>query len=205
MYAGTCNTTATPSPLGKHAPGLCGTAHSPGRLLDLRRRYAAPGPSGGTCTSPGVQQRRAELHGARPPLRPNDAQAANCSGGVCQPSLGGAYEACIAAPGEVACPPGGALAVAHHVGASASFTCADCACTVTAKCSGTLTLDTDTACKKAPYAISTDVCVGISSAATYKAYQYTAAAPKTVGCQAGTPDPAPVVALTGEQTVCCAQ
>ncbi len=76
---------------------------------------------------------------------------------------------------------------------------------MTAKCSGTLTLYTDTACKKGPYAISTDVCVGISSAGTYKAYQYTGADPKNVACQAGTPDPAPSVALTGEQTVCCAQ
>ena len=205
VYAGTCNTTATPSPLGNAPPGSCGTDIYQGDYSTFDVRYAAPGPTGGTCTSPGVQNSAALSYAARDRLcAPNDAQAANCSGGMCRPSLGGPYEACIAAPGEVPCPPG-PLAVAHHVGTSASYTCADCACTVTAKCSGTLTLYTDTSCTKAPYAISTDVCVGISSAATYKAYKYTAAAPQTVGCQAGTPDPAPTVALTGEQTVCCAR
>jgi hypothetical protein len=47
--------------------------------------------------------------------------------------------------------------------------------------------------------------VGISSAATYRAYEYTAGAPTNVTCQPAAAGPAQNLALTGPQTICCAQ
>ena len=51
---------------------------------------------------------------------------------------------------------------------------------------------------------STDVCVGISSEASFKAYRYVGATPTMTSCQAAAPGAAQNVALTGEQTICCA-
>jgi hypothetical protein len=202
-FSGTCDLVAMPSPLGNSPPGSCGTDIYQGSYATFDARYAAPGPSGGACTSAGVQTSGGVTYAAQDRLcQPTGSQAASCDGGVCRPTLAGPYAACIATPGAVACPPG-SLSVSHDVGTSASLSCAACSCSVTGTCSGTLTLYTNTTCTTGPYAISTDVCVAISSAATYKAYKYTAAAAKDVGCQAGAPASANV-ALAGEQTVCCA-
>ncbi|HWX75106.1 MAG TPA: hypothetical protein VNZ05_07365 [Solirubrobacteraceae bacterium] len=76
---------------------------------------------------------------------------------------------------------------------------------MSASCSGTLSLYTDTGCTRGAYGISTGVCVGISSAATYRAYEYTAGAPTNVTCQPAAAGPAQNLALTGPQTICCAQ
>ncbi len=204
-FSGTCNQVAMPSPLGNTPAGACGTDIYQGSYAKYDVQYAAPPPTGGACTSAGVQKNGSVTYASKDRVcQPNDAQASNCSGGVCQPKISGPYAACIAAPGAVACP-AGPLSVAHQAAASAAVTCADCSCSVTSTCSGTLTLYTDTACKSGSYAISTDVCVGISSAATYKAYEYTGAAPKSVACEAGVPNPAQSVTLAGEQTICCAQ
>ncbi len=205
-FSGTCGTVAMPSPLGNSPAGACGTDIYQGSYATFDVKYAAPPPSGGTCTAPGMASGNgAVTYASRDRLcQPNSAQAENCDAGFCQPDLSGPYAGCIEAPGDVACPPG-PLSVAHKVGTSASVSCADCACVVSGTCSGTLTLYTDTACKKAPYAISTDVCVSVSSAATYKAYQYTGGKTKTVTCEAAAPGAAQNVALAGEQTVCCAQ
>jgi hypothetical protein len=203
-FSGSCDLVAMPSPLGNAPAGSCGTDIYQGSYATFDVRYAAPAPSGGACTSPGVQMSGGVTYASQDRVcQSGGPQAASCDGGVCRPTVAGPYAACIAAPGAVACPPG-SLSVAHQVGTSASLSCADCSCAVTASCSGTLTLYTDTTCTTGPYAISTDVCVGISSAATYKAYEYTGAAAKDVGCQAGTPAAAQSIALADEQTVCCA-
>ena len=204
-FSGTCDKVAMPSPLGNSPAGACGTDIDQGSYAKYDVKYAAPPPSGGALHLAGMtEERRRDIRSRDRVCQPNNAQAANCDAGVCQPDLSGPYAGCIEAPGEVACPPG-PLSVAHKVGTSAAVTCADCACAVTSTCSGTLTLYTDTACKKGPYAISTDVCVSVSSAASYKAYQYTGGKPKRVTCEAAAPVPTQNVALAGEQTVCCAQ
>jgi hypothetical protein len=201
---GVCDKTANPSPLGNSPAGSCGTDLFQGDYSSYVIQYAAPPPSGGSCTAHGVPTPSALTYASRDRVcAPDSPKAASCDGGTCHPDLSGPYAACIAAPGAVACPPG-PLSVQHEVGTSGSFSCADCACSVTSSCSGTLTLYTDTACKKGPYAISTGVCVGISSAATYRAYQYTAGSPTNIGCQAGAPGAAQSVTLTGPQTICCA-
>jgi hypothetical protein len=128
----------------------------------------------------------------------------NCAGTSCHPNLTGSYEACIVAPGDVACPPG-PYTVARAVGSSGSFTCADCACKITSTCSGTLTLYSDANCQKGAYPIATGVCVGVSSSATFEAYEYKADPPAKVSCQAAAPAAAQNVALVEPETVCCAK
>ena len=204
-FSGTCNKVANPSPLSNSPAGACLTDIYQGSYASYDVQYAAPAASGGTCSAPGVQKSGGVTYAAHDRVcQPNDAQASNCTGDVCKPTLSGPYGACIAAPGAVACP-AGPLSVAHQAGTSGALSCPDCPCTVTGTCSGTLTLYTDTGCKNGPYAISTDVCVGVSSSSNYKAYAYKGAAPKGVTCQAGTPSPGQGVTLAGEQTVCCAQ
>jgi hypothetical protein len=204
VAVGVCDKPANPSPLGNSPAGSCGTDLFQGDYSSYVIEYTAPPPSGGTCTAPGVQTASAVTYASKDRLCvPDSANAAGCDGGTCHPDVSGPYEACIAAPGDVACP-AGPLSVQHEVGTSAAVACPACACSVTANCSGTLTLYTDTACKKAPYAISTGVCVGISSASTYHAYQYTAGSPTNIACQAGAPSAAQSVTLAGPQTVCCA-
>ena len=203
-FSGSCDMVAMPSPLGNAPAGSCGTDIYQGSYASYDVRYQAPAPSGGACTSAGVPKGGAVTYGSHDRVCLPDDPQASCDGGICRPSVSGTYAACIAAPGDVACPPG-PLQVQHEVGTSASVDCADCECTVTGTCSGTLTLYTDTACKKGPYAISTNVCVSVSSMATYRAYVYTGAAPKAVSCQASPASAAQNVALADPQTICCAQ
>ncbi len=203
-FSGTCGTVANPSPLGNSPAGSCGTDIFQGVYSSYDVDYSAPAPSGGSCSAPGVPNTAAVTYTSKDRVcELNDQQAASCNDGVCKPNVSGPYAACIASPGHVACP-SGSLSVAHNVGTDTSFTCADCACSFTGTCSGTLTLYTDTGCTAGAYAISTDVCVGISSRATFKAYKYVGAAAKVSGCQAGAPGAPQNLALAGEQTICCA-
>jgi hypothetical protein len=203
-FSGTCGKVATPSPLSNSPAGACLTDIFQGSYASYDVQYTAPAATGGTCSAPGVQKSGGVTYAAQDRVcQPNDAQASNCTGDVCRPTLAGPYAACIAAPGALACP-AGPLSAAHQAGTIGTLTCPDCPCTVTGTCSGTLTLYTDTACTKAPYAISTDVCVGVSSMSTFKAYEYKGAAPKSVTCEANAPSPGQGVTLTGEQTICCA-
>jgi hypothetical protein len=198
-YAGTCNQVANPSPLSNSPAGTCLTDIYQGSYATYDVRYAAPAPSGGACNAPGVKNTGGITYAGRDRLC---TVAASCSGAACGANLPAPYQACIAADGDVACP-AGPWSAAHHVGTSTSFDCASCTCAVSATCSGTLTLYTDKTCTKSPYAVSTDVCVGISSSATFTAYKYAGAAPKNVACQVtGTPA-MPDLALVGEQTICC--
>ena len=202
---GMCDKVANPSPLANSPAGSCGTDTYQGDYSVYDVQYTAPPPSGGACTSAGVKTASAVSYAATDRLcQADSSQLAACDGGVCHPDLSGPYAACIAAPGSVACPPG-PLSVAHQVGTGATFSCADCSCSVGATCSGTLTLYPDTSCKGGGYAISTGVCVGISSSTTYHAYQYTAGAPTNVACQAGAAGPAQNLSLAAAQTICCAQ
>ena len=199
-FSGTCGTVANPSPLGNSPPGACGTDIYQGVYSSYDAEYTAPPASGGSCSAPGIANSAVVTYGAKDRVCQLDApQAASCAGGVCKPSLSGSYSACIASPGHVPCP-AGPLSVAHDIGSGTSFTCPDCACTVTGTCSGTLTLYSNATCTTGAYAISTDTCVRISSDASFKAYKYVGATPTMTGCQAAAPGAAQNVALTGEQT-----
>jgi len=205
VYAGTCYMPDQMPLLSNDPPGACLSDVYQGTYTTFDVRYNAPAPTGGVCSAPAVPNSGALTYSARDRVcTPNDVAAMNCSGTSCHPNLTGAYEACIVAPGNVACPPG-PYSVAHAVGSSGSFACADCGCTITSTCSGTLTLYSDAKCQKGAYPIATGVCVGVSSSATFEAYEYKSDPPTKVSCQAGAPAPAQNVALVGPETVCCAK
>jgi hypothetical protein len=200
----TCGSVANPSPLSNSPAGTCLTDIYQGSYAIYDVQYTAPAPSGGVCSAPGVPNGNAVTYASKDRIcQLNDPQAASCANGACKPVLSGSYVACIASPGHVACP-AGPLSVAHDVGSSASFTCADCACSIAATCSGTLTLYSDSSCNATGVSVATGVCTGVSRASV-KAYKYVGAAPMGVGCMAGAPGGAQNVALSGEQTICCAQ
>jgi hypothetical protein len=203
-YAGTCYAPDEMPLLSNDPPGTCLTDVHQGPYTTFDVRYNAPAPTGGVCSAPGVPNSGALTYSARDRVcAPNNVAAMNCSGTSCSPSLTASYEACIVAPGNVACPPG-PYTVAHEVGSSGSFSCADCACKITSTCSGTLTLYTDTNCQKGAYPIATGVCVDASGSGTFEAYEYKASPPTKVSCQAGAPG-AGNIALVDPETVCCAK
>jgi hypothetical protein len=205
IYAGTCYLPATGSPLKNSPPGGCGTDAYQGIYATYDMKYVAPPASGGTCSAPGVANSGGVTYAARDrACTPDSDKAAGCVGGMCQPDLPAGFAACIAYPGAVACPPG-PLSVGHLVGASASATCADCSCTISATCSGTLTLYTDTDCAMGAYPISTGSCVSVESNAKFNSYAYKGGMPKSVSCKAAAASAMPGVALAGEQTICCTQ
>jgi len=202
--AGTCYMTASPSPLSNSPPGACLTDIYQGDYSTYDARYDAPPASGGACAAPGVSNAGGVTYAGRDRVCESSSPAsAGCTGNVCRPMVSGGYQACVAIAGDAACP-SGPLSVAHHVGASAQATCPDCDCTVTAACSGTITLYTDTACKKGGTSLATGVCQFVGDEA-FKAYVYTGASPQKVACQATPPSSGPVVSLVSEATVCCAQ
>jgi hypothetical protein len=202
--AGTCYMTASPSPLSNSPPGACLTDIYQGDYSSYDARYDAPPASGGACAAPGVSNSGGVMYAGRDRVCESSSPAsAGCMGNVCRPMVSGGYQACVAIAGEAACPPG-PLAVAHYVGASAAATCPDCGCAVTATCSGTITLYTDAACKKAGTSLATGVCKFVGNQA-YKAYVYAGGSPQKVACQATPSSAGPVVSLVSETTVCCAQ
>jgi hypothetical protein len=203
--AGTCYLPDTMPLLSNDPPGACLSDVHQGGYTTFDVRYNAPAPTGGVCSTPGVPNAAALTYGAHDRVcAANDVAAMNCSGTSCDPNLTAPYEACIAAPGNVACPPG-PYTVAHAVGFSGSFDCADCACKITSTCSGTLTLYSDANCQKGAYPIATGVCVDVTSAASFETYQYKANAPTKVSCQAGAAGAPQNVALADPETVCCAK
>ena len=202
--AGTCYMTASPSPLSNSPAGACLTDIYQGDYSTYDARYDAPPASGGACAAPGVSNAGAVTYAARDRICESSSPAsAGCTGNVCRPMVSGGYQACVAIAGEAACPPG-PLSVAHRIGASATATCPDCGCTVTAACSGTITLYTDTSCKKGGTSLATGVCQFVGDEA-YKAYVYVGGSPQKVACQAMPSSSGPVVSLVSETTVCCAQ
>ncbi len=206
---GQCGTTANPSPLKNTPPGACDTDLFTGDYSRDDVQYTAPPPTGGMCTSDGVASFASEDR----VCMSTGAGSTMCTGSVCAPNVASPYEACIEAPGEVACP-SGPMRVQHVVGTRTKVTCPPCACTVTSTCSGTITLFTDGNCTMGARSIPTGECVAISGngtgtgngmpgIASYKGYQYAAGEPKDVACQVGDAGTAQGGALSTLETVCC--
>jgi hypothetical protein len=203
---GQCGTTANPSPLKNSPPGACGTDLFTGDYSNDDVEYTAPPPAGGTCTSDGVASGASEGRACAP-----TTGAANCTGSVCKPQVTAPYEACIEAPGALACP-SGALSVRHLVGAA---TCPPCACSVTGECSGTMTLFEDATCTARARPIPTGQCVPISgpgqgmgmgrSTLSYKSYEYAGGTPTNVACQIAGAAATPPTSLASPETVCCSK
>jgi hypothetical protein len=211
VSSGTCNLPGTVTPLGDNPPGACHTDLYQGdyRLDDIE--YVPPGPSGGVCSTPGVKASGSVTYATRGrTCAPASLPTPGCNGNVCTPTVGGPYAACITAPGAVACP-SGPLTSRHVVGTDATFDCSACGCTVTGGCTGTVTLYSDSSCRKAPVPVPADGnCyrfLSLSStppAPSYNSYTYVGNAPTNVSCSTSGASSAQNVALSNEATICCA-
>jgi hypothetical protein len=204
--AGTCDLVAMPGtgPLINSPPGSCGTDLYQGSYADFDISYTSPPAAGGACTAPGAPSGVATSTGVDRACVADTAQAANCNGNACSPSIGDPFKPCIMATGAVACP-AGPLSVRHEVGTAASVTCPGCGCSVAADCSGTVTLYTDTRCTTGPFKVAADgSCNPIHlQHASYNSYIYSGGAPTDVSCAASDPG-APTAGLVNPTTICCA-
>jgi hypothetical protein len=210
--AGTCSLPAMSPMLDNSPAGGCGTGtdvyHGSYALFDLK--YVPPAASGGTCSSPGSATGSVTYAGHDRTCLPVSAQAAGCVGSECAPGLAAPYSACIMQSGSVSCPPG-PLSVQHVAGSGVSYGCSACGCSVSATCTGTITLYSDTKCKDPGVQIPADgSCnriVSLPDSAntyTFEAYEYAANAPTAVGCSPSGASTAQNVALAGPITICCA-
>jgi hypothetical protein len=209
---GQCGTTANPSPLMNTPPGACGTDLFTGDYSADDVEYTAPPPTAGTCQSRGV----ASLASEDRICESTSSGSADCTGNVCTPKVASPYRPCIRASGDVPCP-SGPLGARHLVGSSSpSAACPDCPCIVTATCSGTMTLFTDTMCMAGARPFATGQCVPIATGmgpgkgagtgtVSFRSYVYSGAPPTDVACHAA-PDAGTTAAgpLGDAETVCCA-
>jgi hypothetical protein len=209
LGGGRCNLMGSVSPLSNSPAGSCLTDVYQGDYRTFDIEYVPPPPTGGSCTAPGAAQNGNVTYAAQDRTCPvSDAQAAGCTGNVCSPTGLGAYQACITAPGNVACP-SGFSDTKHVVGTAASFTCSACGCTVAAQCSGTVTLYSDTKCQNAPLAVPADgSCNRITNltskpASSYSSYIYTGGSPQNVTCMASGSSSPQNFTLDNEGTICC--
>ena len=205
---GTCALPTLPGtgPLANSPPGSCGTDLYQGSYATFDVKYTSPPPAGGACASPGVVASGGGVTYAAEgrTCAPEARQTAGCDGGACSPALPAPFVACITTAGRAACPPG-PMSVQHVVGTSAAVSCSACVCAVTAACSGTVTLYTDSSCNKNPYPVPADgSCNPVyQQGASYNSYVYSGGAAQNVSCNASGTSTATVV-LEGEVTVCCA-
>ncbi len=214
--AGTCSMPGMTPMLTNDPAGSCGNvANGSGvyagnySIYDLA--YTPPPASGGTCSAPGAATGSVTFAARDRACVPTSPQAAGCVGSECTPGLSAPYDACIMQAGSVACP-AGPFGVQHLAGTGVSFGCAACGCSISAACSGTITLYTDTACRNTGVQVPADgSCNRVTSlphsSTTYvfDSYTYLGNAPASVSCMASGSSTAESVALSGAETICCAQ
>lgn len=213
LGAGACGTPGMVPQLNNDPAGACGSGsdvyHGDYSRFDVA--YVPPPSTGGSCSAPGSGSGKV-TYGARDrTCVPSSAQSAGCYGSLCAPSLSSPYSACIMQSGTTTCPPG-PLGVLHLAGTGASFGCSDCSCSVSATCTGSITLYTDSKCTKPGVTIPANgSCNRISSlpnsanTTTFGAYIYTPDPPASVQCTASGSSSAENVALQNTVTICCAQ
>jgi hypothetical protein len=199
------------TPLGNSPAGSCATDVYRGNYNNYDIEYVPPAATGGACASPGTASGSVSYTAHDRACTPLSAASAGCVGDVCVPSLAGTYQACIMQAGQHACP-AGPLGVHHIVGSGTSFTCSDCGCSVTAHCTGTLTLYTDNSCTKNALAVPADgtchnikaVNGGVNYSTAVSSYTYTGGNPSAQCAPTGSSS-AQNVSLANASTVCCAQ
>ena len=162
-----------------------------------------PPASGGVCAAPGILEKQNVTYAAKGRLcQPDSAASAGCVGNDCTPTLPAPFRACVVGAGNQTCP--APYTVTHHVGTDVSYSCAGCACAVTATCDGTMTLYTDGACQNGAKSEPVDGQCRNAASGTFNSYKYTGNAPTAVACQSGPPSPPSGVMLAGSLTICCA-
>jgi hypothetical protein len=204
--AGTCSLVAQPGtgPLVNNPPGSCGTDLYQGSYSAFDISYESPAAAGGACTAKAAPAGPLTTTAERV-CAADGSQSSTCNGHGCPLSIAAPFKVCIMAMASMSCPTG-PLSVRNEVGTSGSLSCADCSCSVTANCSGTVTLYTDAACTKGPYAVPADgSCNPVNKQkASYSSYVYSGGSPTNVSCTASAGAGPPSVDLVNQATICCA-
>jgi hypothetical protein len=209
---GLCSTPGMVPQLTNNPAGACGNGSDvyKGSYIPFDLKYVPPAATGGTCSAPGTATGTVTYAAHDRTCLPLTAQDSNCAGTACTPALGPSYRACIMQSGEVPCP-AGPLSVQRLAGSGVSFGCSACGCSVTASCTGQITLYTDGQCTNAGIHVPADgSCNRVTSRSndagsdTFTAYTYTGNAPASVACSASGTSTAQNVALAGPVTICCA-
>ncbi len=171
-------------------------------------KLTPPGAAGGGCTSTLSKHKEAFTFAAKGrACAASSPASAGCTNGICAPAKPPApFAICIALPGvQAVCP--SPFTVKHVVGTDVTFDCAaQCGCTVSAQCSGSLSFYSDDQCMDNAIAIAADDGCHPSGASQgmYRSYKYRASA-TNVACASVAPAPPANVQLVGMTTICCAQ
>jgi hypothetical protein len=204
----TCGLIGIPGQNGNNPAGACLRDMFVGNYpTNDDDKYTPSPPQGGACSAPATPQPANVTYAETAyTCSPDGSQAAGCSAGVCAPSLPPPFAPCLEQSGDVPCP-GAPFTVKHLAGTSVSITCSDCGCTVSATCSGTMTLFPDTACAGIGVPIPADGACHLAGTdgGVYQSYRFVGAT-DDVACVLGAPPPPPPPpTLTGTATICCAQ
>jgi hypothetical protein len=196
-----CSTGAIPTAYdnGGGACGIAGAQHETNGGLcraqsgnfGVDARVDAPTAVPGTCSSVAAAVPAKVVTQAR---RLCKIQQSACTGAACAPP--GSLKACLAAPGDVACPSG----TKHLVGSGVTAVCPPCGCTIaSATCGGTLSFYPGSNCSGTPVSLNVGVCKATGSA-SFVSTKWTG----TVASETCVTTPvAPTTTLTSMQTVCC--
>ena len=154
-------------------------------------RVDAPTAVVGTCTSASTPVPANVVSQERRVCTP---QASTCSGSAC--GAPASMKACLAAPGDVACPAG----TKHLIGSGVTLACPSCGCTITsATCGGKLAFYPSSNCGGTPVTLNVGVCTA-TGGASFVSTKWTG----TVASEVCAKTPvAPTTTLETMQTVCC--
>ncbi len=150
----------------------------------------APAAVKGTCTSAASP---VPSNVVSQQLRVCTRQASGCLGAACgaPPSM----KACIAAPGDVACPSG----TKHVVAAGVTLVCPSCGCSIaSATCGGTMEFHPQADCNGTPVTLTAGVCK--PTAGSFQSYKWKGVVATDV---CATTPVAPTTTLMTPQTICC--
>lgn len=204
--AGSCSLVASPGtgPLANSPPGSCGTDLYQGSYAAYDISYASPAAAGASCTAQASPAGPLTTTAERVCAADN-SQSSTCDAHGCPENVAAPFKVCIMAMGSMSCP-AGPLSVRNEVGTSGSSSCPACSCSVTASCSGTLTLYTDKACTTSPYSVPADgSCNAVyKQKASYGSYIYSGGSPTNVSCTASSSAGASSADLVNPATICCA-
>lgn len=198
-----CGAAGVPAQNDNNPAGACNSDMYQGSYANLDLKYVPPAATGAACAAPAVQQKQNVTYGSHArTCAPDSAAAAGCNGNECTPSLASPFSACIAMSGNQTCP--APMTVKHLVGTDVSYTCSACPCTVSATCSGTMSLYEDNNCTMGLHPIAADgQCHPSGTNKMFRSYKYAGTA-SNVSCSAGNVPAPQNVALVGQETICCA-
>lgn len=182
--------------------GACGSGGSTldangGNCQNLNTQFGtdalvlAPNAVRGTCTSAATG---VPANVTSQPRRVCTRQASTCAGSACgaPPTM----TACLAAPGDVACPSG----TKHVLGSGVTLACPSCGCTITsATCGGTMDFFGQSNCSGTATTLTAGVCKFTNGAGVQSAKWKGVVASEVCSTTPG----APTLTLATAQTVCC--